>query len=341
MGLTLCGACTLAMVASGSHPAPSVPVASCSGSKGRVSGARLLAPRLSREGAAFPAHCSLCVCSHLSSHLCHLLLGPAEPSWALSPNHDPHSTLMMVSSLHSLLGFSLSHLSKGLNLGDFYPRGRRLFGRRKNGGPGTSSGLWALQIGWLLLDGGDLALCRKEDRGPHPTPQLGTLGRKQETHSLQLTAVPSVTSFLGGEGRPSHQSTGEEAESLPVWRAQVELLKIAPVKEEQGSQRLFTLRSQRLSFPEDSTSPTAASGPCPSLWHCWVLSPGYAAVRQDRRRSVSSEQKSASQLPTCLLSKPFVISVLVELVFGVLCFKVFVFVCLSFVLRGWGGIQSS
>lgn len=50
---------------------------------------------------------------------------------------------------------------------------------------------------------------------------------------------------------------------------------------------------------------------------------------------MSSEQKSASQLPTCLLSKPFVISVLVELVFGVLCFKVFVFVCLSFVLRGW------
>ena len=33
-----------------------------------------------------------------------------------------------------------------------------------------------------------------------PTPQLGTLGRKQETHSLRLTAVPSVSSFPGGEG---------------------------------------------------------------------------------------------------------------------------------------------
>ena len=40
----------------------------------------------------------------------------------------------------------------------------------------------------------------------------------------------------------------------------MELLKIAPVKEEQSSQLLFTLRLQRLSFPEDSTSPTAASG---------------------------------------------------------------------------------
>lgn len=56
---------------------------------------------------------------------------------------------------------------------------------------------------------------------------------------------------------------------------------------------------------------------------------------------MSSEQKSASQLPTCLLSKPFVISVLVELVFGVLCFKVFVFVCLSFVLRGWGEYRAA
>ena len=125
------------------------------------------------RATAFLAHCSLCVCSRLSSHLCHLLLGPAEPSWALSPNHDPHSTLMTVSSLHSLLGFSLSHLSKGLNLGGFYPRRRRLFGRRKNGGPGTSSSPWVLQIRWLLLDGGDLALCRKEDRGPHPHPSAG------------------------------------------------------------------------------------------------------------------------------------------------------------------------
>lgn len=126
------------------------------------------------RAATFPAHGSLCVWSRLSSHLCQLLLGPAEPSWALIPNHeDPHSTLIAVSSLHSLLGLSLSHLSKGLNLGDFYPRRRKLFGRRKNGGPGTSSSPWVLQIRWLLLDGGDLALCRKEDRGPHPHLSAG------------------------------------------------------------------------------------------------------------------------------------------------------------------------
>lgn len=33
-----------------------------------------------------------------------------------------------------------------------------------------------------------------------PTPQLGTLGRKQETCSLRLRAILSVSSFLGGEG---------------------------------------------------------------------------------------------------------------------------------------------
>lgn len=33
-----------------------------------------------------------------------------------------------------------------------------------------------------------------------PTSQLGTLGRKQETHFLRFRAVPSVSSFPGGKG---------------------------------------------------------------------------------------------------------------------------------------------
>lgn len=69
----------------------------------------------------------------------------------------------------------------------------------------------------LLLDGGDLALCRKEDLGPHPHPLSWAPLVKLETHFLRFRAVPSVSSFPEAKGDlpPEYR---EEAESFPVFR---------------------------------------------------------------------------------------------------------------------------
>lgn len=54
-----------------------------------------------------------------------LLSGPSEPPLG---SHLSAHTLFVVSSLHSLTGHGPSYLSKGLNLGDFLPRGKRFLG---------------------------------------------------------------------------------------------------------------------------------------------------------------------------------------------------------------------
>lgn len=155
---------------------------------------------------------------------------------------------------------------------------------------------------------------------------------------------------LQGRGRPpgrfpwpSGISEGEDAGDRPLQRARVELLKIALVEEGQGSQiPLCSPLPRGPSSLRTPPSPTAAFGPCTSV----VGSSAQGKLQSGRtgraaRGQHAPSRKEPASPQSCLLSTPFVISVLVELVFGVLCFKVFCFCLFHFCFEGVGGIQSS
>lgn len=90
--------------------------------------------------------------------------------------------------------------------------------------------------------------------GPHPTPQLGTVGRKQEAHSHRDTAIRRVSAWPSREGVaredncPSHRCEGEEAGSHTLPRTGVELLKKRPFsRESRAHQSHWLPLSTRLS----------------------------------------------------------------------------------------------
>lgn len=81
-----------------------------------------------------------------------------------------------------------------------------------DGGPGTFSRPWVLDsmdsVGWRQP-------CSVDVTGPHPTPQLGTVGRKQEAHSHPETQ-PSSGSAPSQAGRGWPEKTDVKGRKLGV-----------------------------------------------------------------------------------------------------------------------------
>lgn len=174
----------------------------------------------------------------------------------------------------SLLGCGLSYLSKGLNR-RLLPQGQKaLLSSRMDGGPGTFSRLWVLQIPGLLLDGGSLTLCKWLWASPPPLSWAPLAGNRRPI--LTLTAILSVSTWTRRQWvAPKKiplafpQCEGEEARSYTPPESHGGNLKNSPCKGEQGSQIQNPLGSpfRQGSFrtPRTPLSPTAAFGPCPSL----------------------------------------------------------------------------
>lgn len=85
-----------------------------------------------------------------------------------------------------------------------------------DGGPGTFSRPRVLDP---MASVGRRQPCSVDVTGPHPTPQLGTVGRKQEAHSHRDTAIRRVSAWPSREGGPEKTAappTGVKGRKLGV-----------------------------------------------------------------------------------------------------------------------------
>lgn len=158
-----------------------------------------------------------------------LSLGPAEPplgSHSQLTQHAPGGP-----SLPCLSGCGLLILPRASQETQCWAQ--RLLGGKMDGGPGPFSGPRVLDARASV---GRRQLCSVVMTGPHPTPQLGTAGRKQEARSRPETRPSSVSApGRAGTGWPSHKCEGEGAGSHTLPRTGVELFKVALSEGERGS----------------------------------------------------------------------------------------------------------
>lgn len=205
-----------------------------------------------------------------------------------------------------------------------------------------------LQVPWLLLDRGNFAQCKGLWASPPPLGWAPLVGNRRPIRTLAYSR-PLCPLLSKGGGGPWEDSPGPPArvkgrpQGRPLQRARVEL-KNRPRRGRAGLTNYTLLPAPTGPFlPEDSPTPHHSLWP---LRLCVVGSSAQGKLQSGRTGRAARGQRAPSRKEpaspqSCLLSTPFVISVLVELVFGVLCFKVFVFVCFIFVLRGWGGSRAA
>lgn len=191
---------------------------------------------------------------------------------------------------------------------------------------------------------GQRQLCSVDMAGPHPTPQLGTVGRKQEAHS-HPDSQPSSVSAPGQAGRVAEKKTtdppadvkGRKLGVTPCLELGWNSLKTVLFKGEQGSPIPWARPFHKaLLNPEDTLSRTAAFGPCPPSVVGSQPRVSCSQGRTGSQRSARSEQKS--QPP------PVFVHTLCDLSLGRTCIWSFVlqsFCLFDFCFEGVGGIQSS
>lgn len=140
--------------------------------------------------------------------------------------------------------------------------------------------------------------------GLTPTPQLGTLGRKQEAHP-HPDLQPSSVSLLTKKGGVAPEKIPLALPQRKVWKPGVTCsrepgwnsIKNSPCKGRAGltNPTWLPLSTRPFWNPEDSTIPHSSLWPCPSLQCQLGLQPRVScgqAGQDSSQRSARSEQKS-------------------------------------------------